>query len=195
MIQKPPRPKKCRNPACGQNFAPQRMGQHVCSPLCGLAIKDVNQDKAKKAIAHTELLATRETKERLKTRGDHIKDTQQAFNEFIRLRDQIAGHPCISSGRPLDWSGNAVDAGHYRSRGSAPHLRFDERNCHAQSKQDNRFLSGNIADYRIGLIERIGLSAVVLLEADQTVKKYTIEDLQAIKKHYRALVREMKKQM
>lgn len=195
MIQKPPRPKKCRNPACGQTFTPQRMGQHVCSPLCGLAIKDVNQDKAKKAMAHAERLATRETKERLKTRGDHIKDSQQAFNEFIRLRDQIAGHPCISSGRPLDWSGNAVDAGHYRSRGSAPHLRFDERNCHAQSKQDNRFLSGNIADYRIGLIERIGLSAVVLLEADQTVKKYTIEDLQAIKKHYRALVREMKKQM
>lgn len=195
MIQKPPRPKKCRNPACGQTFTPQRMGQHVCSPACGLAIKDVNQDKAKKAIAHNERLATRETKERLKTRGDHIKDTQQAFNEFIRLRDQIAGHPCISSGRPLDWSGNAVDAGHYRSRGSAPHLRFDERNCHAQSKQDNRFLSGNIADYRIRLIERIGQDEVDSLEADQTVRKYTIEDLQAIKKHYRALVREMKKQM
>lgn len=155
----------------------------------------MNQDKAKKAMARTERLATRETKERLKTRGDHIKDTQQAFNEFIRLRDQIAGHTCISSGRPLDWSGNAVDAGHYRSRGSAPHLRFDERNCHAQSKQDNRFLSGNIADYRIRLIERIGQDEVDSLEADQTVRKYTIEDLQAIKKHYRALVREMKKQM
>lgn len=195
MIQKPPRPKKCRNPACVQTFTPQRMGQHVCSPLCGLAVKDVNQDKAKKAMAHTERLVTRETKERLKTRGDHIKDSQQAFNEFIRLRDQIAGHTCISSGRPLDWSGNAVDAGHYRSRGSAPHLRFDERNCHAQSKQDNRFLSGNIADYRIRLIERIGQDEVDSLEADQTVRKYTVEDLQAIKKHYRALVREMKKQM
>ncbi len=195
MIAKTPKPKKCRNPACGQTFTPQRMGQHVCSPACGLAIKDVNQDKAKKAMALTERLATRETKERLKTRGDHIKDSQQAFNEFIRLRDQIAGHACISSGRPLDWSGNAVDAGHYRSRGSAPHLRFDERNCHAQSKQDNRFLSGNIADYRIRLIERIGQDEVDSLEADQTVRKYTIEDLQAIKKHYRALVREMKKQM
>lgn len=195
LDSKKPKSKKCRNPACGQTFTPQRMGQHVCSPLCGLAIKDVNQDKAKKAIAHRERLATRETKERLKTRGDHIKDTQQAFNEFIRLRDQIAGHACISSGRPLDWSGNAVDAGHYRSRGSAPHLRFDERNCHAQSKQDNRFLSGNIADYRIRLIERIGQDEVDSLESDQTVRKYTIEDLQAIKKHYRALVREMKKQM
>lgn len=193
MIQKPPRPKKCRNPACGQTFAPQRMGQHVCSPACGLAIKDVNQDKAKKAMAHTERLATRETKERLKTRGDHIKDSQQAFNEFIRLRDQIAGHPCISSGRPLDWSGNAVDAGHYRSVGSAPHLRFDERNCHAQSKQDNRFLSGNAVDYRIGLIARIGQEAVDALESDQSVRKYTVDEIKAIKAAYRAKTRELKK--
>lgn len=193
MIQKPPRPKKCRNPACGQTFTPQRMGQHVCSPACGLAIKDVNQDKAKKAMAHTERLATRETKERLKTRGDHIKDSQQAFNEFIRLRDQIAGHPCISSGRPLDWSGNAVDAGHYRSVGSAPHLRFDERNCHAQSKQDNRFLSGNAVDYRIGLIARIGQEAVDALESDQSVRKYTVDEIKAIKAAYRAKTRELKK--
>lgn len=99
-------------------------------------------------------------KEALKTRGDHIREAQQAFNEFIRARDQAAGHQCISSGKPLDWSGNAVDAGHYRSVGSAPHLRFDERNCHAQSKQDNRFLSGNAVDYRIGLIARIGQEAV-----------------------------------
>lgn len=193
LDSKKPKSKKCRNPACGQTFTPQRMGQHVCSPLCGLAIKDVNQDKAKKAMAHTERLATRETKERLKTRGDHIKDSQQAFNEFIRLRDQIAGHPCISSGRPLDWSGNAVDAGHYRSVGSAPHLRFDERNCHAQSKQDNRFLSGNAVDYRIGLIARIGQEAVDALESDQSVRKYTVDEIKAIKAAYRAKTRELKK--
>jgi len=122
-----------------------------------------------------------------------MKDAQQAFNEFIRWRDQVAGHACISSGRPLDWSGNQTDAGHYRSVGSAPHLRFDERNCHAQSKQDNRFLSGNAVDYRIGLIARIGQAAVEALEADQSVKKYTIDDLKALTAHYRALTRELKR--
>lgn len=93
----------------------------------------------------------------------------------------------------MDWSGNAVDAGHYRSVGSAPHLRFDERNCHAQSKQDNRFLSGNAVDYRIGLIARIGQKAVDALEADQSVRKYTVDEIKAIKAEYRAKTKELKK--
>jgi len=74
VIQKPPRPQKCLNPACGQTFTPQRMGQHVCSPACGLAIKDVNQDKAKKAIAHTERLEHKAAKEKVKRKGDHAKE-------------------------------------------------------------------------------------------------------------------------
>ncbi len=131
-------------------------------------------------------------KEKLKSRGEHMKDAQVAFNAYIRARDQAAGHACISSGRPLDWSGNQTDAGHYRSTGAAPHLRFDERNCHAQSKQDNRFLSGNAVDYRVGLIARIGLAQVESLEADQSVRKYTVEDLKAITATYRAKTRELK---
>ena len=88
-----------------------------------------------------------------------------------------------------------MDAGHYRSRGSAPHLRFDERNCHAQAKRENRYLSGNVVDYRVGLIARIGLEEVESLEADQTPKKYTIAELKAIKAHYVAKLKEMKNGM
>ena len=190
---KQPRPKTCKNPACKTSFVPQRLGQAVCNYACGLAIKDVNQEKARKALVDVGRKEVKAQKERLKSRGEHMRETQIAFNAYIRLRDQLAGHACISSGKPLDWSGNAVDAGHYRSVGSAPHLRFDERNCHAQSKQDNRFLSGNAVDYRIGLIERIGLEAVDSLEADQSVRKYTVDDLKAIKAHYRALTRELKR--
>lgn len=137
----------------------------------------------------------RETKEKLldkKGRGYWIAQAQAAFNAFVRERDRLAGHPCISSGRPLDWTGNAVDAGHYRSRGSAPHLRFDERNCHAQSKQENRYASGNVVGYRLGLIARIGLEAVEALESDQESRKWSIDDLKAIKKEYTARVRELK---
>jgi hypothetical protein len=190
---KAPRSKTCKNPACKTSFVPQRLGQAVCNYACGLAIKDVNQEKARKALADVGRKEVKAQKEKLKSRGEHMRETQIAFNAYIRLRDQIAGHACISSGKPLDWSGNAVDAGHYRSVGSAPHLRFDERNCHAQSKQDNRFLSGNAVDYRIGLIARIGLEAVDALEADQSVRKYTVDDLKAIKAHYRALARELKR--
>lgn len=191
--RKQPKPKTCKNPACRASFVPQRLGQAVCSPKCALATVEVQKAKEKKSLAQAGRREIKVRKEALKTRGDHIREAQQAFNEYIRTRDQAAGHLCISSGKPLDWSGNAVDAGHYRSVGSAPHLRFDERNCHAQSKQDNRFLSGNAVDYRIGLIARIGQEAVDALESDQIVRKYTVDEIKAIKAEYRAKTRELKR--
>ena len=191
--RKQPRAKKCRVATCGATFIPARLGQSVCSPACAIIDAPRHQEKARKSLAQVERKEIKVRKEKLKSRGEHMREAQQAFNEFIRARDQAAGHLCISSGKPLDWSGNAVDAGHYRSVGSAPHLRFDERNCHAQSKQDNRFLSGNAVDYRICLIARIGQEAVDALEADQSVRKYTIEEIKAIKAEYRAKIRELKR--
>ncbi|HCF5769835.1 recombination protein NinG [Pseudomonas aeruginosa] len=195
LSNRQPRPKKCQNVACGTMFVPQRLGQKVCSMACALATKDQHQERARKSIADRERREIKVRKEQIKPRSKHMQEAQEAFNEYVRWRDRLAGHTCISSGRPLDWAANAVDAGHYRSVGAAPHLRFDENNCHAQSKQDNRYLSGNAADYRIGLIKRIGLAAVEALEADNTVRKYSIDVLKAIKERYRARSRELKKRV
>lgn len=186
------KPRKCRAPGCQNKFTPRQSFQTWCSPEHGAVIAQAKLEKAKRDAATVERREDKVRREKVKTRGDWIADAQKAFNAYIRLRDQLAGHCCISSGRPLDWSGNNVDAGHYRSRGSAPHLRFDERNCHAQTKQENRYASGNVVDYRLGLIARIGLEAVEALEADQAPRRYTVEELQAIKKHYAALARELK---
>ena len=189
-----PRRKRC--PECRVMFTPSRSSQAVCGEIeCAIAHgkSEKGQESARKAFADIGRRDIKVRKEALKSRGDHMREAQQAFNEYIRTRDQAAGHFCISSGKPLDWSGNAVDAGHYRSVGSAPHLRFDERNCHAQSKQDNRFLSGNAVDYRIGLIARIGQEAVDALESDQSVRKYTVDEIKAIKAEYRAKTKELKK--
>ncbi|WP_462382273.1 recombination protein NinG [Pseudomonas sp. Marseille-QA0892] len=191
-MTKQPRPKKCRH--CKAEYVPVRPMQVACGPVCAIALVNAKKRKERKALELVERREIKVRKQALKTRGDYVKEAQKAFNEYIRWRDRVAGHPCISSGQPLDWSGNQVDAGHYRSTGSAPHLRFDERNCHAQSKQDNRYLSGNAVDYRIGLIARIGLEAVEALEADQEPRKYTIPELQAITAKYRALVRQLKKE-
>ncbi|MNJ28086.1 Bacteriophage Lambda NinG protein [compost metagenome] len=183
--------KTCK--ACGGKFRPSfNSTQVVCSVKCAQAHAPANHDKARKAIDQRERREVQVRKERLKSRGDFMREAQAEFNTYIRLRDQLAGHACISSGRPLDWNGNAVDAGHYRSVGAAPHLRFDERNVHAQSKEQNRYLSGNATDYRVGLIKRIGLEAVEGLERDQSVRKYTIEDLKAIKAEYRAKIKQLK---
>ncbi len=153
-------------------------------------------EKARKAAikARAERALLREYREKRKTIADRIREAQVEFNRFVKLRDRLAGHPCISSGRPLDWSGNAVDAGHFRSTGAASALRFTETNCHAQSKHDNRYLGGNISEYRRGLIARIGLPAVEALEADNTVHKWQHAELIAIKTKYRALRRALEKE-
>lgn len=178
------RKRKCS--ICREPFEPRSMTHKACKPECAVILgQQTHQKRERKADA--------ERRTKLKTRSDWIAEAQVAFNAFIRERDRQAGYLCISSGKPLDWSGNNVDAGHYRSRGSAPHLRFDERNCHAQSKQENRYASGNVTDYRVGLIARIGLAAVEALEADNTPRHHSIDDLKAIRDEYRAKLKALKK--
>jgi hypothetical protein len=179
------RTRKCAVKSCRAVFEPRSMTHKCCSAPCAA-------DFAIAERVRKERSERQEGLRKLKRKADHIAEAQTAFNAYIRERDRLAGHPCISSGLPLDWSGNNVDAGHYRSRGSAPHLRFDERNVHAQSKQQNRYASGNAVDYRIGLIARIGLPVVEALEADQAPRKWTIEELQAIKTTYRQKLKQLK---
>lgn len=196
MTTKTTKPNRCKH--CKVRL-PTDMARHVLHPECidpWVAIQREKQERARvKAAKVRAAKDKRETRERIietKGRGYWIAAAQKEFNTFIRLRDQLAGHSCISSGKTLAWTGNAVDAGHYRSRRSAPHLRFDERNCHAQSKQENRYASGNVVDYRLGLIARIGLEAVEALEADQESRKWSIDDLKQIKATYAAKVRALK---
>lgn len=120
-------------------------------------------------------------KEKLKTRGDWTKEAQSAFNAYVRFRDRNDG--CISCGRHVDNSGigGNWDAGHYRSTGSAPHLRFHLWNCHKQCVKCNRYLSGNVADYRVQLIWKLGHDRVDALEKMCGPKHYSVDDLKRIK--------------
>lgn len=127
----------------------------------------------------------RERKKGLKTRSEYMKEAQAAFNAFIRVRDQ--NKLCISSNKPLSKGGvgGGFDCGHYRSVGSASHLRFNLFNAHGQSKHDNRYLSGNVVDYRINLIKRIGLDRVEKLESDNDPRKFDIDYLKRVKSIFR----------
>lgn len=186
---KVPKPKKCKNPACGDSFVRQRLGQAVCGYKCGLAIKDVNQAKARKALDQIGRAEIKVRKEKLKSRADHLKDTQIAFNAWVRARD--ANLPCVSCGRHHQ---GKYDAGHYRTVGSNPALRFEPLNCHRQCSPCNTQLSGNIVNYRIELVKRIGAEGVEWLEGPHGAKKYTIEELKAMTADYRAKTRELKKE-
>jgi hypothetical protein len=186
-----PRPKSCRT--CKEKFAPRTPLQATCGPTCA-QIHGAKITAAQKAKQQRQERAQDKAKlDGMKTYPQLIAACQKAFNAVVRYRDMLARHTCISSGRPLDWSGNAVDAGHYRSTGSAPHLRFNFDNCHAQSKHDNQFKSGAAVDYRIRLILRIGLARVEALEADNTPRKWTHDELRAMTAEFRAKLAELKK--
>ena len=134
-------------------------------------------------------------KERIKTKSDHAREAQQAVNAYIRERDK--GQPCISCGRMPNFKasigGSGIQAGHYRSVGACPELRFNELNIHVQCYSCNVILSSNAIDYRIGLIKKIGQEAVEWLEGPHEPARYTIEDLKEIKALYRRKLRELKR--
>lgn len=177
------RQKRCK--ICREYFTPRSSFAKACGPVC--AQEYVRLEKAKKDRQERQ-----KGLQALKTKRDYIKEAQIAFNAYIRARD--AGKPCICCGVSLQAEaiGGGYDCGHYRSVGSAPHLRFHEDNAHAQTKRCNRYGAGRAVDYRIGLIARIGLSRVESLEADNSSPRWTIDDLRAIRDKYRAKLKELK---
>ena len=71
-------------------------------------------------------------------------------------------------------------------------MRLVEDNAHGQCKYCNRHLAGNHVAYRAGLIARIGLRSVELIESDQTLRKYSKEGLLEVARHYNAEARKLK---
>lgn len=186
---KTPRAKKCRVPECGGSFVPQKLGQAVCSPACAIVDAPRNQAKARKALAQVERSEIKVRKEKLKSRADHLKDTQHAFNAWIRERD--AGQPCISCGTTADVQ---YCAGHYRTTAACPELRFEPLNVHLQCNRNcNMGQSGNLLGYRPRLLEKIGAEKLAWIEGPHEPQKYTIEELKALTAKYRAMTRELKK--
>lgn len=142
-------------------------------------IKQNEKSKAKKLVEQRK--SDRVRKQELKSRGEWLKEAQTWFNKFIRLRDDKL--PCVSCGRFHD---GQYHAGHYLTVGAHPELRFDEKNCHKQCSVCNNHLSGNLLNYRVTLIERIGLAEVERLEGPQEQIKLSIEDIKTIIATYKA---------
>ena len=151
------------------------------------AIAFANQPKIKKATEN-KLHAERKKKLRDNDRGYWLKSAQTAFNAYIRKRDEHL--PCISCQR---YHTGQYHAGHYRSVGGNPELRFEPLNCHKQCMPCNSHLSGNLIDYRINLIKKIGQDKVDWLEGPHDPKRYTIEDLKELAKYYKAELKKLEK--
>lgn len=170
--------KPCK--VCETPFTPVRPLQVVCGPKCALAVARDHRKAEKGNI--------RKRKAAVKTNGQKKAEAQRAVNAFVRARD--ADLACISCGRMHE---GAWHAGHFRSRGSAPHLALDPRNIHRQCAPCNLFLHGNLIGFRAGLIARYGEDFVKELEADQTPRHYSGRDYEEIKREYRAKLKEMER--
>lgn len=172
--------KTCK--ACGTKFKPHLSTQKACSVRCALDLAPANLDRARKAIEQRDKATTKARRERLKSKADHMRETQAVFNSWVRARDADLG--CVSCDRPASWNGQ-WHASHFRSVGSSPEHRFNPDNVHKSCSICNNHLSGNILGYRPELERRIGIEAVEALIGPCEPKRYTIEDLQAIKAEYR----------
>ena len=177
---------KCK--FCKQTASHKFGLNYFCDTEC--AYKQARATQAKKATkdAREQRERDRERLKQLKTRSEWLREAQTVFNKYIRLRD--AGLPCISCGAPDDGS-RQMHAGHYKTVGAHPALRFDESNCHLQCSRCNNFLSGNLLPYRVALIAKVGQAEVDRLEGPQEPLKLTIPEIQELIATYKAKCKEL----
>lgn len=190
------RRRRCK--ICREWFIPKQSFQNWCSPEHGFELSEQRRNKDReKALAKLKKenqKKEREAKDKLKARKLAVKplsyftkQAQTAFNAFIRERDK--NEPCISCGR---FHEGQYHAGHYRTTGANPELRFDEDNCHKQCAPCNNHLSGNIENYTPRLIDKIGQERFDRLMGSHELPKWKREDYERIRDYYRAKLKELK---
>lgn len=156
----------CTEPKCIIEYSRQVMEK-----------KEAKEWKEKKAKA----------KEKLKTLSQYEAEAKKSFQKWVRQRD--VGLPCISCGtlKPSEWHGS-----HFYEAGKYSGMIFNPSNCHKACDKCNVFLSGNLQEYRKGLISRYGVEYVNNLDdlSDrERYRKYTKQELIEIKNKYDNLLK------
>ena len=152
---------------------------HYCNNC--RVVRNLTQQREMQQRAFNRLTNKKQKKQVVLRVSDLKKKAQKIFNKWIRTRDEDL--PCISCQK---WA-NKFDAGHFIAQGSSGALRYNEDNVHKQcSNRCNRFGHGNLIEYRIALIEKIGVERVEWLENHRhDVKKWTRTELEEIIKKYK----------
>ena len=170
---------RCKN--CKEKFEPVKFLQKYC----------LNDDCVRVWVESEKEKTWKKTKAKMKndleTVQELIKATQIIFNKYIRLRDK--GQVCIScQKKPLK-----ENAGHYFNANNHWNVRFNELNVHLQCEHCNTYLSGNLIEYRKGLINKIGEEQLTLLEAEsKQTRKFTKDELKEIINTYKNKIKEFK---
>lgn len=182
-ISKSYKAKKCAE--CKVVFTPKRVGEKVCSMKCAI---DFGKKQLEKENTKARRKEDKEFKEKNKKKSKHVQELQIIFNKFIRIRDK--DEPCISCDSEAGHF--KLTAGHFWPS-TYENLRFDEDNVHGQCWFNcNKNRHGNINEYRIRLIEKIGLERVERLDQERhNNPDLTKEEIIELKEIYKLKIKEL----
>ena len=184
---------KVRCKGCRKKISPQSNGiYHFCGTDCKIAW--LNSPEGQKKMKITSKVLEKESKvvmkESAKSLSDYATELQKEVNHIVRLID--SKQLCISSQKPP----KQVHGGHYFSTSMAGFLRFNLFNIYAQSAHSNTYKSGDLDNYRLGLISTFGqehFDFVQSLRLKYQHLKFTKDLLKEKIVIAREIVRELKK--
>lgn len=192
MIRKTPKPKVCR--VCRSSFVPIMPMATCCGPLCALSFAKSKRAKAEKVAAVKERRETKVKLDKLKSKSAWAREAQMVVNKYVRLRDLSLGLGCVTCGAKPQGS-HPFDAGHLRSVGSAPHLRFMTSQISLQCVPCNRHQGGRALIFRQAMVQRRGTDWVDALEAMQGLAKFDIPYLERLKSVFTKRCKRLEKRL
>jgi len=175
-----------------ERFTPFTSFTKWCSPACGVSVALANVAKTKaKELTKTRSEKHKSKREFLENDKRHVgKQARAYFHRWVKWRDR--DKPCCACGKDMSHlPSKAVHASHYRPAGMNGAIKFHENNVHLGCSRCNSQLSGNLVEYRKRLIDRFGLEPIEWLEAQNHVKRWTIEELRDIRDDYNARLKSL----
>lgn len=177
---------KCKH--CKKRM-PEDQARHVLHKECiepwsvaFLAKKQAKEKSDRLKKAKVERAEIRSKKQKLKPRAKWLSECQAIVNRYVRVLALSHGQGCYTCGAtPAQKFGGTYDAGHFRSVGSAPHLRFWMPQIKLQCIPCNRHQGGMALAFRRALVQEHGVEWVEALEAMQHVAKLDIPYLARLK--------------
>lgn len=191
-------PTRCKH--CKVKFTAEERGKRLhpeCIEPWTAAFQEAQKRKAmakQRAEKKVERAADRRKREEQKPRSKWLSECQAIVNKIVRLGALARGEGCFTCGAtPAQKFGGTYDAGHFRSVGSAPHLRFWMPQIRLQCIVCNRHKGGMALAFRRALVLERGNEWVEQLEAMQHVAKFDIPYLTRFKAVMGKRLRRMEK--
>lgn len=171
---------RTRCPQCKERFTPEdKAARRLIHPECIEAYAAAKQEKADRKRQADQVKAKRLERAEDKRKREKLKPTSKWEAEcraivqaIARIRDRNDG--CISCHMGANYGG-AWHGSHFRSHGAASAVQFHLWNIHKACAQCNLFKSGNIAEYRPRLVEKIGQEKVDWLMSQNQVVRHKVD--------------------